>query len=72
MKFIKCLRKHSYSDYVGISLDVTKDPEFYLVNDILQNKFYLFNYTVTYIRVVNGKLGIALHDEPVVLYYLGI
>lgn len=72
MKFIKCLRKHSYSDYVGISLDATKDPEFYLVNDILQNKSYLFNYSVTYIRAVNGKLAIAQHDEPVVLYYLGI
>ena len=72
MKLIKCLRRHISSDYIGIVIDTSKDPEFYSVNDLIQNKSSLLNYQVILIRAVNGKLAIAQHDEPVVVYYLDI
>ena len=80
MKFIKCLRKHNYSAYIGVVVDTTKDIEFYTVIDIIQNMSYLFTYKVSYlftykvlnIRAVNGKLAVGQHDTPVVVYMLGI
>ena len=50
MKFIKCLKRHNYVDYIGIVIDATKDVEFYTVTNIIQNKPNLFNYKVTNIR----------------------
>ena len=72
MKFIKCLKRHNYVDYIGIVIDATKDVEFYTVINIIQNKPNLFNYKVTNIRAVCGKFGFSQHDVPVVVYYLGI
>lgn len=72
MKFIKCLRKHNYVDYIGVVIDATKDIEFYTVVDIVQNMPHLFSYKVLSIRAVNGKLAISQHDTPVVVYMLGI
>lgn len=72
MKFIKCLRKHNYVDYVGVVIDATKDIEFYSVIDIVENMPHLFTYEVLNIRAVNGKLAVSQHDTPVVVYMLGI
>jgi len=72
MKFIKCLRKHLHSDFIGISLNAGKDIEFYAVSDILQYKKDLFKYKVIYISAVNSKSAIVRHYEPVVVYYLVI
>lgn len=70
MKFIKCLKRHSYVDYIGIVIDATKDIKFYTVTDIIQNMSHLFNYKVLNISATNGKFDIAAHDVPVVVYYL--
>ena len=72
MKLIKCLRKHNYSDYIGVVIDPTKDIEFYTVVDIIENMPHLFAYEVLNIRAVNGKLAVGQHDTPVVVYMLGI
>ena len=72
MKFAKCLRKHNYSDYIGVVIDPTKDIEFYTVVDIIENMPHLFVYEVLNIRAVNGKLAVGQHDTPVVVYMLGI
>ena len=63
MKFIKCLRKHNYSAYIGVVVDTTKDIEFYTVIDIIQNMSYLFTYKVLNIRAVNGKLAVGQHES---------
>ena len=44
MKFAKCLRKHNYSDYIGVVIDPTKDIEFYTVVDIIENMPLLVAY----------------------------
>lgn len=72
MKFVKCLRKHNYVDYIGVVIDATKDIEFYTVADIIENMPHLFTYEVLNIRAVNGKLAVSQHDTPVVVYMLGI
>ena len=72
MKFIKCLRRHNYTEHIGIVIDATKDVEFCTVIDIIQNMPNLFNYKVTNIRAVCGKFGFSQHDVPVVVYHLGI
>lgn len=72
MKFIKCLKRHSYVDYIGIVIDMTKDIEFYTVSDIVQNKSYLLNYKVLSISAICGKNGYSRHDVPMVVYQLGI
>jgi hypothetical protein len=72
MKLIKCLRKHNFSDYIGVVVDATKDIEFYTVIDIIENMPHLFSYKVLNIRAVNGKLAVGQHDTPVVVYMLGI
>ena len=72
MKFIKCLKRHSYVDYIGIVIDASKGIKFYTVSNIIQDMPNLFNYKVTNIRAVNGKFGFSQHDVPVVVYHLGI
>ena len=70
MKFIKCLRKHTFVDYIGIVIDATKGPRFYTADDIIQTKSHLLNYKVLSITATN--MTIDGKQVPAVLYYLGI
>lgn len=55
MKFIKCLRGHYYSDYIGILIDSYNGTKYYKVSDILENKPHLFNYKVLNISARGEK-----------------
>lgn len=70
MKFIKCLRKHTFADYIGIIIDANKGPRFYTVDDIIQAKPHLLNYKVLSITAIN--MTIDSKQVPTVLYCLGI
>ena len=72
MKFIKCLRKHTFADsYIGVVVYGAKKPRFYTVDELIQSKLHLLNYrvlgiTASITTTVDGK------QVPAVLYYLGI
>ena len=72
MKFIKCLRKHTFADsYIGVVVCGAKKPRFYTTDELIHSRLYLLNYRVLGITsaittTVDGK------QVPAVLYYLGI
>ena len=71
MKFIKCLRKHTFADsYIGVVVCGAKEPRFYTVDELIQSKLLLLNYKVlsitASITTIDGKLA------PAVMYYLYI
>lgn len=72
MKFIKCLRKHTFNDsYIGVVVYGAKAPRFYTADKLIQSKLHLLNYRVLSVTAaitttVDGK------QVPAVLYYLGI
>lgn len=70
MKFIKCLSKHCVSDYIGIVLDATEEPQFYVAKDIIKTNPNLLNYRVTSITTTN--VTVNGEQVPAVLYCLGI
>ena len=70
MKFIKCLRKHCVSDCIGIVLDATEEPRFYIASDIIKTNPNLLNYRVSSITTTNATIDGK--QVPAVLYCLGI
>ena len=71
MKFIKCLRKHTFADtYIGVVVNGVKDPRFYTVDDIIQAKPHLLNYKV--LSITATIMTIDEKHVPAVLYCLGI
>ena len=69
MKLIKCLNAQWSTETVGIVDGVVKQPYFYTVDYILQNKPSLLKRKVFVIRATNMEVGD--NQKPVVVYYLG-
>ena len=72
MKFIKCLRKHTFAgSYIGVVVYGATKPRFYTADELIRSKLHLLNYKVLNINAaittnIDGK------QVPAVLYYLGI